>query len=122
VISRNRVTRRLSSVEAVVFAVDALGHQVLGALGVLQFAGNAQDAAGQNLAAVAFGQLRPDDDVDDAGFVFQRQEDHARGGAGALAVGDHSGGFDAKAPSAMAASSLARRTRVPSWGRSSFSG
>ena len=50
----------------------------------LQAAVDADQAGAEDLAAVSFELVRPDDDIGDTGLVFQGQEDHPLGGAGAL--------------------------------------
>ena len=57
----------------------------------LQYTEDAKQAGGEEFAALAFGEVGVDDDVGEAGFVFDRQEDDAAGGAGALAAGDDAG-------------------------------
>ena len=51
-----------------------------------------QQAGADQFAALALAQGFPDDDVDGAGFVLQRHEGHALGGAGLLAHGDDAAG------------------------------
>ena len=51
-------------------------------------------------------QIRPDDDVGDAGFVFEREEDESFGGARALPGDDRAG--DAHAPPVPAARQIDR--------------
>ena len=57
----------------------------------LQYAEDAEQAGGEEFAALAFGKVGVDDDVGEAGFVFDGEEDDAAGGAGALAAGDDAG-------------------------------
>src|SRR5690606_12401583 len=46
----------------------------------------------EHLVTLALEYARPDDDVDRAGLVFQRDEDRALRGLGALAMGDQAAG------------------------------
>ncbi len=68
-----------------------LGQQVHDLSFALQYAEDAEEAGGEEFAALAFGEVGVDDDVGEAGFVLERQEDDAAGGAGALAAGDDAG-------------------------------
>ncbi len=47
--------------------------------------------------ACCFVKTRGDDDVGDAGFVFETEENKPLGRSGALAADDHSGGLEAAA-------------------------
>ena len=49
---------------------------------------DAGQAGADDFAALAFQELGADDDVGEAGFVFEGDEHRAFGGAGALAAGD----------------------------------
>jgi hypothetical protein len=51
-----------------------------------------EQRAAQQRAALRLRDLRPDDDVDGAGLVFQRHEDHALGRLRPLAVRDDAAG------------------------------
>ncbi|MNS71360.1 hypothetical protein D3C72_1047280 [compost metagenome] len=62
------------------------------AVHVLPGAVDAQQLGAQQFAALAFDEFRAHDHVDGAGFVFQRDEDHALGGLGPLAHGDDAAG------------------------------
>ncbi len=75
------------------FAVihQPLGEQVHDFSFALQHAEDAEEAGGEEFAALAFGEVGVDDDVGQPGFVFDGQEDDAAGGAGALAAGDDTG-------------------------------
>ena len=53
--------------------------------------GYTEQARGQQFAPLAFDQIGPDDHVDPAGLVFERDEHCALGGAGALAAGNDAG-------------------------------
>ena len=52
---------------------------------------DATQAVGEEVAALAFGEVGVDDDVGQTSFVFDGQENDAAGGAGALAAGDDAG-------------------------------
>ena len=70
---------------------EAWGHAGLAAAFVaLPFALHRQQLRAQQHVALRFvhAQTGPDDDVDGAGFIFQRDEDGAVGGAGLLAADD----------------------------------
>ena len=64
------------------FAVihQPLGQQVHDLPFALQHAEDAKQAGGEEFSALAFGEVGVDDDVGEAGFVFDRQEDDAAGG------------------------------------------
>ena len=66
---------------------DEMGHHAL----ALEPPGDAQQPSGDHRLAEGLVDLRPDHHVRGAGLILQRQEDHPRGGAGALA-GDHQPG------------------------------
>jgi len=63
----------------------------------LEAASHFEGAACDDGAAVAFVELAPDDDIGDAGLIFERNEDHPLGGAGALANEDEAGDRDPRA-------------------------
>ena len=69
------------------------GHAVL----VLQHAVDDQERLLDDDEAIAREEIGADDDVGDAGFVLEREEDEALRGAGALARDDHAGHADAAA-------------------------
>ena len=64
---------------------------------VLQLAGRGDEARADDDRAQALERLRPDDEIGDARLVLQRHEDHALGGAGALAHQHQPGDGDALA-------------------------
>ena len=66
---------------------DEMGHLSL----TLELAVDAEKTSGNDSAAVMLVDLRPDDDIGHARLVFERQEDDARSGAGALAGDDQAG-------------------------------
>ena len=68
-----------------------LGEQVHDFSFALQDAEDAEEAGGEEFSALAFGEVGVDDDVGEAGFVFDGEEDDAAGSAGALAAGDDAG-------------------------------
>jgi hypothetical protein len=51
---------------------------------VLKRAFDDQESAACDNASITLENIRGNDDVGDAGFVFEREEDKALGGAGAL--------------------------------------
>jgi len=66
----------------------------LAATGVVALSGavHGQQLGMQQFAALALFQGCPDDHVDRAGFILQRDKGHAPGGAGALPQGDQAAG------------------------------
>src|SRR5471032_3407400 len=64
---------------------DQMTHDAL----LLPYAVDAEQRRAQHFAALLLDQRRPDDDVDIAGLVLQRDEDHALGRAGSLPYRDH---------------------------------
>ena len=74
--------RRLSSSER---SISCVGDDVDDEALALDFAAHLQELRRHHRAAVLLEHLGPDHDVDDAGLVLERDEDHALGGAGALA-------------------------------------
>lgn len=62
---------------------------------------DAEQAGADDFAALALQELGADDDVGEAGFVFEGDEHGAFGGAGALAAGDDAGGADELAVGAV---------------------
>ena len=67
-------------------------HQMNHIAFALHFALDAHQARAQQFAALALDDAVPHHHVDVAGFILQRDEHHAAGGAGALAAGDNAGG------------------------------
>lgn len=59
---------------------------------ILEFAGDEEEFFAGDEETVAVVEVGVDDDVGDAGFVFQGEEDEAESGAGALAGYDATGG------------------------------
>ena len=59
-----------------------------------QFAVDRQQARTEEFAPLPLGEVAPDDDVDVAGLVLEREEGDAARGTGALAVEDEAGGAD----------------------------
>src|SRR2546428_11690477 len=49
---------------------------------------DAQQERAEQLATLALGEIRPDDDINIAGLVLERYKYRSRGGARALATGD----------------------------------
>jgi hypothetical protein len=68
--------------------VEALGHDVGDAVLVLQRAADLQEACREGRHALRRKHPRPENHVDDAGLVLEREEHHAGGGAGLLQVSD----------------------------------
>src|SRR5471032_2961007 len=68
---------------------QALGDQVAHDALLLPHTVDAEQRRAQHFAALLLDQRRPDDDVDIAGLVLQRDEDHALGRAGPLPYRDH---------------------------------
>ena len=64
---------------------------------ILEFAGDEEEFFAGDEESVAVVEVGVDDDVGDAGFVFEGEEDEAEGGAGALAGDDATGGGDSAA-------------------------
>ena len=56
----------------------------------LHFAAHAEKAGVEQGAALVLGDAVPHDDIGVAGFILERYEDHAVGGAGVLAAHDES--------------------------------
>src|SRR4051794_28786015 len=52
--------------------------------GPLQAAADGEEAGAHDSAAMGLEAVAPDDDIGDAGFILEGQEDDALGGAGAL--------------------------------------
>src|SRR5450631_2296609 len=84
-----RARRQLAEQRALV--AQASRDQVHDFARALERAVDGEQVGAQKLLALTLGQVAPDDDVDHAGLVFQRDEGDAAGGAGALAAGDQSG-------------------------------
>ena len=80
-----------------------LGYDVDDEALALDLPAHLEKLRGHDDAAVPLEDLRPDHNVDDAGLVLEREEDHALGGAGPLAHQHQTGNGDAPA----------RRTIVP---------
>src|SRR5579863_10659573 len=70
---------------------DALSFHVNHAVLVLHFAFDGHEAAAGDDDALALKKIGRDDDVGDAGFVFEREEYESLGSAGALAGNDAAG-------------------------------
>ncbi len=68
-----------------------LGQQVHDLPFALQYTEDAEEAGGEEFSALAFGEVGVDDDIGEAGLVFDGQENDTAGGAGALAAGDDAG-------------------------------
>jgi len=73
---------------------NALGLDVDYAGLIWQRAGNEQETGAGDDHAVALEDIRSKDHIGDAGFIFERQEDEAFGGAGTLAGDDTAGDAD----------------------------
>jgi len=73
---------------------DALGFDVNHAVLILQRAIDAQKAAAGGDHAVAFEHVRSEDDVGDAGFIFEGEKYESLGGTRTLARNDASGDAD----------------------------
>jgi hypothetical protein len=67
---------------------DVVGEQIDAAALFLEFAFDDQHGRGADDAAVSFLDVGAHDDVDQAGLVFEREEDEALGGARALTRDD----------------------------------
>ena len=64
---------------------NLVGDNMDDAGGILQFSGHGNEPRAENGGAEFLEDRRPDDHIGAGGFVFQRREDHAIGGARALA-------------------------------------
>ena len=80
--------RFAEAVELIGEIIDAPGDEMRDDAFALELAVNVQQPSCNDGAAEAFVDFRPDDDIGDAGFVLDGQENDARGGAGALAGDD----------------------------------
>ncbi len=76
------------------------GDEVLHAVHAFPAAAHPEQTRFQQCAATAQRQVRPDDDVDHAVFVFQGDEDGAFSGGRALALGDQASDMHAAAVAA----------------------
>src|SRR3954468_13280184 len=76
---------------------EAPGDQVHDLAVALDGALHAEEPRAEELAALALDQARPDDDIDRAEFVFERDEYHAARGVGPLTTGHQSSGSRARA-------------------------
>ncbi len=76
---------------------DAVGEEAGGAFGVLELAVDLQEGFLGDDEAVAFEEGGGDEDVGDAGFIFEADEAVAFGCAGALAADDHADDSEAAA-------------------------
>jgi hypothetical protein len=88
-------------------------------------AGDADEPPGDHRLAEGLVDLLPDHDIGDAGLVLQREEDDARGRAGALAGDDKAGDGDAALglwQAIMGRLSAGAGARVPSDGRGARGG
>src|SRR4051812_39295540 len=54
----------------------------------LHLAAHCEQSGGDQLLALALGKIVPDDEIDVAGLVLERHEDHAARRGGTLAAGD----------------------------------
>src|SRR3974377_1582584 len=68
--------------------LDLFCHHMNYTLGILQLTSDADQPRAEHNGAKSFEYLRPNDDIDYAGFVFQLCENDALGGAGALGHAD----------------------------------
>src|SRR5450755_613994 len=86
-IARSR--RQLAQERALV--AQSSRDQVHDFAGALERAVDGEQVGAQELLALALGQVAPDDDVDHAGFVLERDEGDAAGCPRTLPAGDQSG-------------------------------
>ena len=84
-------TRGLQRAEQRAVIGEAAGDQMQHITVAFEYAVHTEQTRTQQFAALAFGEVTPHDDVHVAGFILERDEDHARGGARALATGDDAG-------------------------------
>src|SRR5690349_14308409 len=85
-----RIRRERAEERAVVH--KASRHQMYDLAVALDRAFDAEESRAEELAPLALDQARPDDDIDRAELVFERDEYHAARRIGPLAAGDQSGG------------------------------
>ena len=81
--ARKRIGREKRQQRAQI--LQTFGHHMDDVLLRLHATVDPDQARAHDDGAIALEDFRPDDDVGDSGFVFQRGEDDARRGAGALA-------------------------------------
>ena len=91
--------------------IDAAGLDHGGSAGVLDFAVNGEEGFLGDGEASLFEELRGNDGVGDAGFIFEADEDESFRGAGSLAADDQSGDANVLSISATAADRRPRSRR-----------
>src|SRR5690606_4699937 len=72
--------------------LEVAGDEVFDAVHALPAAAHGKQGGVEQGLAATLRDARPDDHVDHAVLVLQRDEDRAAGGPGALALGDDAGG------------------------------